>query len=129
MSLSRCAVSVRGLDCPNEVGPLRDALEGTPGVAQLGFDLIHGVMTVDYVREQIGPGELLRLVRERTGMQAAIVDRVDGPATPAECWWSRNGRTFSTLASGLALLAGSIAGWLAPGSNGSALARGCFALS
>ena len=71
MSQSRCTLSVRGLDCPNEVETLRAALEGSPGVTRLGFDLIHGLMTVDYETSVIDPEGLLRRVRERAGMQAA----------------------------------------------------------
>ena len=56
MGQSRCTLSVRGLDCPTEVEALRAALEGSPGVARLGFDLIHGLMTVDYEEGLDRPG-------------------------------------------------------------------------
>ena len=47
MSQARCTLQVKGLDCPNEVGAIRAALEDQPGITGLGFDLIHGMMTVD----------------------------------------------------------------------------------
>ena len=75
MSQSRCTLSVRGLDCPNEVETLRAALEGSPGVTRLGFDLIHGLMTVDYETSVIDHEGLLRRVRERAGMQADLAAR------------------------------------------------------
>ena len=81
MSQSRCTLSVRGLDCPNEVETLRAALEGSPGVTRLGFDLIHGLMTVDYETSVIDHEGLLRRVRERAGMQA---DLAGGPARNGE---------------------------------------------
>ena len=48
MGRARCTLEVRGLDCAVEVAALRAALENVPGVGTLGFDLIHGMMTVDY---------------------------------------------------------------------------------
>ena len=80
MSQSRCTLSVRGLDCPNEVGTLRAALEGSPGIHHLGFDLIHGMMTVDYAEGATDPGALVRLIRERAGMEAALVGRPEATA-------------------------------------------------
>ena len=75
MSQSRCTLSVRGLDCPNEVETLRAALEGSPGVTRLGFDLLHGLMIVDYETSVIDREGLLRRVRERAGMQADLAVR------------------------------------------------------
>ena len=81
MSQSRCTLSVRGLDCPNEVETLRAALEGSPGVRRLGFDLINGLMTVDYARgDSTTPRDLVRLIRERAGMEAALVGRPEATA-------------------------------------------------
>ena len=57
MGRARCTLRVQGLDCPNEVGPLRAALEGGPGVDTLGFDLIHGMLTIDYDPELTEPAD------------------------------------------------------------------------
>ena len=53
----RCTLHVRGLDCPSEAQALRAALQDAPGVTSLGFDLINGLMTVDYDAEQTDPQE------------------------------------------------------------------------
>jgi Cd2+/Zn2+-exporting ATPase len=133
MSQSRCTLSVRGLDCPREVATLRAALEGSPGVVRLGFDLIHGMMTVDYAEGVIDPPELLRLVRERAGMEAALAGRPEA-ASPAASWWSRHGRWVSTVGSGLALGLGLLVSWLGPQAGleitaSERLARGGFGVA
>ncbi len=55
MGRARCTLKVRGLDCPVEVAALRAALDEAPGVGPLGFDLIHGLMTVDYDPDATDP--------------------------------------------------------------------------
>ena len=136
MSQSRCTLIVRGLDCPNEVETLRTALEGSPGVTRLGFDLLHGLMTVDYETSVIDHEGLLRRVRERAGMQADLAGAGQPEtASPAlTSWWSRHGRWVSTVSSGLALGIGLAAAWLGPmldleKGSGQRLAQGCFALA
>ena len=136
MSQSRCTLSVRGLDCPNEVETLRAALEGSPGVTRLGFDLLHGLMIVDYETSVIDREGLLRRVRERAGMQADLAGAGQPEtASPAlTSWWSRHGRWVSTVSSGLALGIGLAAAWLGPmldleKGSGQRLAQGCFALA
>lgn len=134
MSQSRCTLSVRGLCCPNEVEVLRAALEGSPGVTRLGFDLIHGLLTVDYETGVIDHEGLLRRVRERAGMQADLAGQPATASPALTSWWSRRGRWVSTVSSGLALGIGLAAAWLGPlldleKSSGKRLAQGCFALA
>jgi Cd2+/Zn2+-exporting ATPase len=100
MSQARCTLQVRGLDCPQEVDALRAALRDQEGVVSLGFDLIHGTMTVDYVEGVIGPDELTRAVAERTGMQASVQGEEQ---RSAPSWWSQHERWILTGGSGLAL--------------------------
>jgi Zn2+/Cd2+-exporting ATPase len=109
MGRARCTMKVQGLDCPNEVGPLRAALEGGPGVGTLGFDLIHGMLTIDYDPEVTEPAALVRRIATRAGMKADLA----GAPEVAGGWWSRHGRWASTAASGLALLVGVLIGWWA----------------
>jgi Cd2+/Zn2+-exporting ATPase len=109
MGRARCTLKVQGLDCPNEVGPLRAALEGGPGVDTLGFDLIHGMLTIDYDPEVTEPAALVRRIATRAGMKADLA----GAPEVAGGWWSRHGRWASTAASGLALLVGVLIGWWA----------------
>jgi Cd2+/Zn2+-exporting ATPase len=114
MSQSRCTLSVQGLDCPKEVDQLRAALNGTPGVEGLGFDLISGLMTVDYRSGSTVPEEICRLIHERTGLEASLVGPNRTTTHADETWWSRNGRWASTVAAGLALLFGVVVDWLGP---------------
>ena len=106
MGRARCTLKVAGLDCPVEVAALRAALEGGPGVGGLGFDLIHGILTVDYDPEATGPAALARRIAARAGMRAELA----GSPEVAGGWWSRHGRWASTAASGGALLAGVLIG-------------------
>ena len=93
MSQSRCTLSVRGLDCPNEVEALRAALEGSPGIARLGFDLINGLMTVDYAGgaqrpRGTGPAEST----SGPGWRPPWSARPEAAAPASASWWSRHGR-------------------------------------
>jgi Cd2+/Zn2+-exporting ATPase len=114
MSQSRCTLSVRGLDCPTEMEILRSALEGVPGISRLGFDLINGMMTVDFAPESIDSGEVLRLVKEKAGMEATLVGPREPAPAPATSWWSRHGLQVSTLGSGLALGIGLVCSLIGP---------------
>src|SRR4051812_40697031 len=105
MSRARCTFKVAGLDCAIEMEELRAALGDAPGVLALGFDLIHGLMTVDYEPEATGPPQLLDRV-SRSGLSASVVEeRVE-----KDRWWTRNGRWVATLGSGLSLLVGVVLG-------------------
>ena len=81
---------------------------------RLGFDLISGLMTVDYQAHATDPEAIRRLIVERTGMQASLVGQTAPAASSSASWWSRHGRWASTIASGLALALGLGAGWLGP---------------
>jgi len=80
-------------------------------VTSLGFDLIHGTMTVDYADGAVEPEQLARLVSERTGLQTTVQGQPEGLAPS---WWSRNERWVLTAGSGLALALGLGFSWLGP---------------
>jgi Cd2+/Zn2+-exporting ATPase len=80
-------------------------------VIALGFDLIHGTMTVDYDPAVTNPEGLVRRVADRAGMRAELLGRPDVREDRAP-WWVRYGRWLTTTGSGLALLAAVTAGWL-----------------
>jgi Cd2+/Zn2+-exporting ATPase len=109
---SRCTLHVRGLDCEHEVELLRAALKGEPGVESLGFDLINGLMTVDYHEGRADPRRLIERIKANSGLEAALVGEAAPPAESAGSWWSRHGRTTTTIVSGVALGAGTLLGWL-----------------
>ncbi|OJW10884.1 MAG: ATPase P [Planctomycetales bacterium 71-10] len=101
MSRSRCTLHVRGLDCEHEVEQIRAALKDAPGVEALGFDLINGLMTVDYDPGRAEPRRLAGRISERAGLTTTVVGEPEAEAPPS--WWSRRGMQASTVASGLAL--------------------------
>jgi len=104
MGRSRCTWKVEGLDCSVEADALGAALDGSPGVDRLDFDLIHGTMTVHYRDDEATPPEIERRIGTRAGMKAARVDAGSvadhAPTTPG---WSR---WLPTAVAGAALLAG-----------------------
>jgi len=111
MSQARCTLAVQGLDCPTEAEVLRAAFQDLPGVAALEFDLMDGTMTVDYVEGVLDSAELIRVVAERTGMQASLEGQL---ARSASTWWSRHERWVLTAGSGAALAVGLAFHWLGP---------------
>jgi Cd2+/Zn2+-exporting ATPase len=125
---------VTGLDCPAEAEILHTALKDSPGVVRLGFDLVSGLLTVDYEAGMTSPRGLLRIIHERTGMQASLVGRGGEPPPGPAAWWSRYGRGLSTVGSGIALGLGAAMTWLGPRFGAGAigregLAQGCYALA
>ncbi len=111
MSKARCTLQVLGLDCPKEVDSLTAALNDQAGVARLGFDLIHGTMTIDYDDEMVDPEAIIRRIADRTGLRATLEDDVE---RTVPSWWSRHGRWVVTGGSGLALAVGAGLSWLGP---------------
>ena len=104
MSQARCTFQVQGLDCQVEVDALSASLLGAPGVQTLGFDLIHGTMTVDYQPNFSSPESLAELIAKKAGMTATIQGApVDSGGDKASVW---KNRWTATAASGLALFAG-----------------------
>ena len=89
---------VRGMDCAHETAMLRKELEGRTGVEQLSFDVTRQAMTIV---GPIGRGEVESAVA-RTGMKA---EPFDGHKEE-----DRKLLALSTAISGLALLAGLLAG-------------------
>jgi Cd2+/Zn2+-exporting ATPase len=98
-----------------EVAALRNALAGRPGIASLGFDLIHGTLTLDYDPDATDPPRLIERIAEVTGLRSELLDQ-SSPTTAA--FWSRYSDWVLTIASGLALAVGivldySSASWVA----------------
>lgn len=110
MSPARCTLRVQGLDCPAEVPPIRAALDGASGVLALVFEPTAGLVRVDYDPGATSPAALVRAIDERARMKATIqIDAIVDTAAPA---WYRGPQAITSLVAGLALAAGSLAGWL-----------------
>jgi Cd2+/Zn2+-exporting ATPase len=108
---SRCTFHVRGLDCDHEVEALRSALKGERGIESLGFDLINGLMTVDYQDGQVDPRRLAATITKNSGLATTLVGDAEPPVETAGSWWSAHGRTTTTVVSGVALAVGLLLGW------------------
>ncbi len=104
MNQARCTLTIQGLDCAVEVNALTAAFNGTQGVVALGFDLIHGTMTVDYDHNVLDPASLVARVTERTGMRASLVGIAMSDEIAVAPWRSIPRSWVATVASGLALL-------------------------
>ena len=87
MSRARCTLAVKELDCPNEVAVLRASLEGQPGVEALGFDLINGLLTIDFDPTRATPDSLILRITQDARMTARRVD-------PAQVQERGRGRPF-----------------------------------
>jgi len=112
---SRCAFRVRGLDCNHEVEVLRAAVKDLPGIESLGFDLMNGLMTVDYVAGEVEPSRLARTITKRSGLETTLLGGEAEPEPESTgSWWSRHGLLSSTIASGVMLALGLAAGWFGP---------------
>ena len=71
--MGRCILRVDGLDCPVEMATLRSELDGRAGIESLGFDLIQGQLTIDYVDGQLEPATVARELTERTGLKSTVL--------------------------------------------------------
>jgi Cd2+/Zn2+-exporting ATPase len=107
MNDARCTIQIDGLDCANEVAPVRVALEGQPGVRDLGFDLAAGTVTATYDPAQVQPAELVHLVCDRAKMRARILEPALTVLHQSSIWE----RWGTTIAAGAALAVGMIFHW------------------
>lgn len=134
MSRARCTLEVAGLDCPVEMNALSAAFKGAPGVMGIGFDLIHGTMTVDYDPALSNPAGLITRVADRAKMRATLVGSVESSKGETRVWGVTVGRWASTAGSGIALLLAVLApylggpDWLAPGLYAAAVVAGGYEL-
>jgi Cd2+/Zn2+-exporting ATPase len=111
---ARCTLRVEGLDCPNEVSPIRKALDGSPGVIGLAFDPAGGTVAVDFDPKVTDPPGLARRVTERAGMAADPVLEVPvvvRAQDEMETWRTRLSRWGATASSGTALTVGAAVDW------------------
>jgi len=114
--MARTVLTVRGMDCAEEVSILRSELMRLPGVQELDFNLLQARMTVTHLGNAVQPQQLMDAIA-RTGMHAELwrgdqaVRVQDAPAL------TRWGRLIMTCASGVLVLAGFVVhagaeGWL-----------------
>jgi len=97
---------VEGLDCPDEVAPIRAALTALPAVKDVTFDLLAGNVLVTYDPEAAGQADLIEAIR-RAGFSAVPTE--GQPAAPVASESLRRSKEISILVSaGLLIFA---VGW------------------
>jgi Zn2+/Cd2+-exporting ATPase len=91
---------LRGLDCAEEIALIRQALDGHPGVRDLGFDLLQSRLSVTYDDNETSLPAIARSITT-TGMHATLWPPRGEVAL--ESWWSRHGRMALAILSGACL--------------------------
>lgn len=95
------------MDCAEEVNALKGTVGTLKGVNTLDFNLLDGVMTVDYDGALLSEDAIKGAVR-KAGLEAETVD----PSRPADAddseagWWRSRGRAFMCWCSCACLAAG-----------------------
>lgn len=125
--------SVRGMDCAEEVNALKGTVGKLKGVTNLQFNLLDGVMTVDYDADVISDSTILQSARE-AGLEASVFDTAKPPnASDRESsWWSARGRALMCWSSGAFIIMGLVShsmmhgGWIHAMAGGESVSQHIF---
>ncbi len=96
-------LTVRGMDCPDEIADLKRGFDGQLGIVDLSFNLMRGTMTVDFDPSTVGPDQIISIVKT-TGLSATPV--VDSAAPPDSQAGGERIALWLTVASGCGTAAG-----------------------
>lgn len=98
--LETLSFKVEGLDCAEEVSILKKVVGSSPGIIDLGFNVLQSKMSVSYDSSQIDSGKIIALVAS-TGMKARPWN---GPFTEeTHSFWKKHNRVLFTALSGVFL--------------------------
>lgn len=105
---------VQGLDCAEEATALRGTVGKLPGVAELSFDVLRGVMIVEHDPAAVSDGRIVETVAQ-TGMRAEVW-RATAHDTDSRDGSGRRWKALVTFGSGAALglgflIHGFMSGW------------------
>ena len=67
--MAKITYHITGMDCAEEVATLRAALKPNSGIQDLTFDVLNGMMTVQYDDAKTSPEEIASGIA-KTGMRA-----------------------------------------------------------
>lgn len=96
---------IRGMDCAEEVAILKGEIGPlVSGEQNLTFDVLNARMGVTVPEDQVATAEIIKAAAG-TGMTADVWREAKGDE-PAVSFWSRNGQTILTVASGILGLLG-----------------------
>ncbi len=115
---------IRGMDCAEETHSLKGTVGRLPGVTDLHFNLLKGLMQVTCCGEAPSE-EAIRRAVEAAGLR--IEDEGSCPSGVCEGepnYWQKNGRAWMCGASGVLTGLGFVAHWLGHGSLRDALTGG-----
>ncbi|MFA5481228.1 MAG: heavy metal translocating P-type ATPase [Bacilli bacterium] len=126
---------IKGMDCAEEVKALKETVGKLPGVSDLDFNLIDGIMTVafdDAAVDQKAIGDAVR----QAGLEARALDAAGsaGGCPPDERWWGKYDRAVMCGMSGALVLLGLMThvimhgGWLHAFTGGETMAGHVFPL-
>jgi Cd2+/Zn2+-exporting ATPase len=102
--MAQVELKIYGMDCAEEIETLKAALGPLPAVRDLSFNLLDGTATVVHDPATTTVDDLIAAVRT-TGMRAETMEAFEANREEVSVW-TRWGRTITTVASGLLLLAG-----------------------
>lgn len=93
---------VRGMDCAEEINALKQTVGKLPGVQSLDFNLIDGMMFVEFDHLKTNEDKI-RAAARLAGLEADSVDeeKTSGVAEPEEGWWRKNGPALLCWCSGI----------------------------
>ena len=105
---------VQGLDCSEEATALRGTVGKLPGVAELSFDVLRGMMVVEHDAATVSMARIVETVAG-TGMRAEVWQDTSQAADP-QVGDGRRWKTWVTVGSGMALgfgfvIHGILSGW------------------
>lgn len=93
---------VRGMDCAEEVNALKETVGALPGVQSLDFNLIDGMMLVEFDPQKTDEDKI-RAAARLAGLEAEPVDEKN-PSAGSEIetgWWQKNGPALLCCCSGI----------------------------
>lgn len=104
--LQKESFKVTGLDCQEEVGLLKKVLQDKPGILNLQFEVLKAKMTIEYEDEMILVTQIIRDVKDETGMQVRLWK--ERHLIDSKGFFEKHGRLLMTILSGISIAVGSI---------------------
>jgi Cd2+/Zn2+-exporting ATPase len=124
---------VRGMDCAEEVNALKGTVGKLTGVVNLNFNLLDGIMTVEYDPGLLSDEAIMRSIRD-AGLDAEVLG-TSQPSIPDDTqssWWDKHGRALMCWCSGGFIAAGLLShalmhdGWIHAVAGGESISQHVF---
>lgn len=95
---------VRGMDCAEEVNALKGTVGKLTGVVNLNFNLLDGIMTVEYDPGLLSDEAIMRSIRD-AGLDAEVLG-TSQPSIPDDTqssWWDKHISRLALISSALVI--------------------------